>query len=121
MDKQTLNVLIDEYIRTHYVPDDDFDDDDDFQRSGGIIRSLIDSILINVAGKFAVIKNSQKSQTASAQENLRGREPPLIGAAFGYLGNSRLNFAIDKKLEAKGESFSVMLSRFIKENGKKKL
>ena len=37
---------------------------------------------------------------------------------FSYLDN-RLSFAIDKKLADKGETFSEMLSRFIKESGKK--
>lgn len=89
MDKQTLNALIDEYIRTHYDPDDDFDDENDLQPVGGGLRFLFNA-LAGIRGIF-----SRKKITPDIHD-------------LSYSANSKLDIAIDKKLEAKGETFSVI-------------
>ena len=113
MDKKTLNALIDEYIRENYIPDDDIQED-------GGIRSFFYSILGDVAGKLEGkegydrgIKYLKSNSEGPRRKKITSAVPDLT-----YLDN-RLSFAIDKKLADKGETFSEMLSRFIKESGKK--
>ena len=105
MDKKTLNALIDEYILENYLPDDD----DDIQASDGI-RSLFNSVLDDVA--------EEESHAIGMLESPRRRKTLSAFPDFSYLDN-RLSSAIKEKLEHKGETFSEMLSRFIKESGKK--
>ena len=108
MDKKTLNALIDEYIRKNYIPDDVV------QGNGYGIRSFFYSILGSVAGKLDGVNKYAESKS----KNLHRRKITSAVPDFSYLDN-RLSFAINKKLADKGETFSEMLSRFIKESGKK--
>ena len=110
MDRQTLNDLIDEYILKNYVPDGD-----DFQEGDDGIRSLFNSILGKVARKLAV----KESYAINELESSRRRKISSAFHDFSYLGNRKLNFDINKKFKEKGETFSEMLSRFIKESGEK--
>lgn len=101
MDKKTLNSLIDEYIRTHYDPDDDdFDDENDLQHRGNGLSFLLNA-LVGINRIF-----SRKKSTPDIRD-------------LSYSANSKLDFAINKKLESKGETFSEMLNRLISESGKK--
>ena len=137
MDKQTLNALIDEYIRENYIPDkadeyirenyipdkaDEYirenyipDNADYLQKSGGGIRSWFNSILSDATGSIT----GTAIHSMKPIERSHRRKKPSVIPDFSYLGNRKLNFAINKKLEDKGETFSEMLSRFIKESGKK--
>ena len=107
MDKQTLNALVDEYILKNYVPDDY----GDIQESDDGSRSLFSSILGDVA--------EEESHAIGMLESPRRRKTSSAFHDFSYLGNRKLNFDINKKFKDKGETFSEMLSRFIKESGEK--
>ena len=116
MDKQTLNSLIDEYIRTHYVPND---------KPHNGIKKMVDGIAEGISTILidSIGRTFEKREANKAHES---REVRRITSDFQRINNSsssKLNSAINvidslfKKNQV--ETFSKMLKRLIAESGEK--
>lgn len=116
MDKQTLNSLIDEYIRMHYVPND---------KPHNGIKKMVDGIAEGISTILidSIGRTFEKREANKAHES---REVRRITSDFQRINNSsssKLNSAINvidslfKKNQV--ETFSKMLKRLIAESGEK--